>query len=168
MMHRALFLCVAVFADLASHAAAFSNAPARGLTAEGLLKGAAVFPSNTSLNAEKKAVTKAATKKQSVEKEEDVVKFKKADFVSAVAEKTGMTKVQSELAMTAVLDVLATEVAAGKQVALPGFGTFKLSHRAARKGRNPSTGEEIDIRALNVPSFSASKILKELCNPDRI
>lgn len=64
-------------------------------------------------------------------------------------------------------DACVQEVADGKRISLPGFGTFKLTYRAARKGRNPSTGEEIDIRALNVPSFSASKTFKEMCNPDR-
>lgn len=59
------------------------------------------------------------------------------------------------------------EVADGKRISLPGFGTFKLNFRAARKGRNPATGEEIDIRASFSPSFSASKTFKEMCNPDR-
>ena len=59
------------------------------------------------------------------------------------------------------------EVASGKKVSLPGFGTFKLSHRAARKGRNPKTGEPMDIKASNTPSFSASKTFKDMANPDR-
>ena len=59
------------------------------------------------------------------------------------------------------------EVADGKRISLPGLGTFKLNYRAARKGRNPASGEEIDIRALYVPSFSASKTFKDMCNPDR-
>jgi DNA-binding protein HU-beta len=59
------------------------------------------------------------------------------------------------------------EVADGKRLSLPGLGTFKLNYRAARKGRNPASGEEIDIRALYVPSFSASKTFKDMCNPDR-
>ena len=59
------------------------------------------------------------------------------------------------------------EVADGKRISLPGFGTFKLNFRAARKGRNPATGEEIDIKASYSPSFSASKSFKEMCNPDR-
>jgi DNA-binding protein HU-beta len=59
------------------------------------------------------------------------------------------------------------ETAAGKRINLPGFGTFKLSFRAARKGRNPKTGEEMDIKASYSPSFSASKTFKDMCNPDR-
>ena len=58
------------------------------------------------------------------------------------------------------------EVADGKRISLPGFGTFKLNFRAARKGRNPATGEEIDIKASYSPSFSASKSFKEMCNRD--
>lgn len=54
-----------------------------------------------------------------------------------------------------------------KRISLPGFGTFKLTYRAARKGRNPKTGEEIDIRESYSPSFTASKTFKEMCNPDR-
>jgi hypothetical protein len=124
MIHRALLLCVAVIAALSSRVAAFSNAPATGSTV-GLLKGASsscsrAFPgSRTTLYAGKKGTTtkKASTKKSAkktitpvadAESDDGVVKFKKADFVSAVAAKTGMTKVQSELALTAVLDVLAT------------------------------------------------------------
>lgn len=59
------------------------------------------------------------------------------------------------------------EVASGKRINLPGFGTFKLSYRAARKGRNPKTGEEMDIKASYSPSFSASKTFKDMANPDR-
>jgi len=62
---------------------------------------------------------------------------------------------------------LLQEVAAGKRVAINGFGTFKLSHRAARKGRNPQTGEPLDIKASNSPSFTASKTFKEKVNPGR-
>jgi hypothetical protein len=128
MIHRALLLCVAVIAALSSQVASFSNAPATGSTGR-LLKGAASscsrsFPASpTTLHAAKKGTTtkKASAKKSAkkapspvaiadadAESDDGVVKFKKADFVSAVAEKTGMTKVQSDLALTAVLDVLAT------------------------------------------------------------
>lgn len=178
MISRQLFLCVAATVALASlptQVAAFSNAPSRGSA----LKGASSSPlsrstatSHSALYAEKKATkkkaatkTKKATKKKAAKS--DVVNFKKADFVSAVSEKTGMTKSESDLALAAVLNVIATEVADGKRISLPGFGTFKLNFRAARKGRNPATGEEIDIKASFSPSFSASKTFKELCNPDR-
>lgn len=91
-------MCVALFAVSSFHVTAFKSAM-------GPLKGTSSSASSrTTLFAEKKA----ATKKKSAADDEAVEKFKKADFVSAVAEKTGMTKVQSELAMTTVLDVLAT------------------------------------------------------------
>jgi hypothetical protein len=99
MIHRALILCFAIFAAASFHVTAFGSSvgPLKGISSSSL--------SRTTLF----AVKKAATTKKSAEKDDDAVeKFKKADFVSAVAEKTGMTKVQSELAMTAVLDVLAT------------------------------------------------------------
>mmetsp|Transcript_12683 Transcript_12683/g.24772 ORF Transcript_12683/g.24772 Transcript_12683/m.24772 type:complete len:168 (-) Transcript_12683:402-905(-) len=129
-------------------------------------------PSSTTMYAAKKASTKKSSAKKSSKKaaaseEEEVVNFKKAEFVSALAEKTGMTKADSDIALAAVLNVIATEVSAGKRIALPGFGTFKLNYRAARKGRNPKTGEEIDIKASYSPSFSASKTFKEMANPDR-
>ena len=57
------------------------------------------------------------------------------------------------------------QVVAGKRVSLVGFGTFNLRARAARKGRNPQTGEEIDIKASNSPGFSAAKAFKEMANP---
>jgi DNA-binding protein HU-beta len=55
-------------------------------------------------------------------------------------------------------------VVAGKKVSLPGFGTYQVRARAARKGRNPQTGEEIDIKASKSPGFSAAKAFKESCN----
>eukprot|EP00591_Stephanopyxis_turris_P000314 CAMPEP_0195523822 /NCGR_PEP_ID=MMETSP0794_2-20130614/23266_1 /TAXON_ID=515487 /ORGANISM="Stephanopyxis turris, Strain CCMP 815" /LENGTH=165 /DNA_ID=CAMNT_0040653903 /DNA_START=66 /DNA_END=563 /DNA_ORIENTATION=+ len=127
--------------------------------------------STVRLCAAKKAAPKkkAATKKKSAAKK-TVAKeeaFRKADFVAAIAEKTGMSKADSETALAAVIGAITEQVASGKKVSLQGFGTFKLSHRAARKGRNPRTGEEIDIKASNSPSFSASKTFKETCNPDR-
>lgn len=130
--------------------------------------------SHTALHAVKKGTKKSATKKASKKSSkkkastaEEVVNFKKADFVSAVSEKTGMTKAESDMALAAVLNVIATEVSDGKRINLPGFGTFKLNFRKARKGRNPATGEEIQIKASYSPSFSASKTFKEMCNPDR-
>ncbi|HJM03995.1 MAG TPA: HU family DNA-binding protein, partial [Arenicellales bacterium] len=59
---------------------------------------------------------------------------------------------------------IAGELAGGGSVALVGFGTFSVSHRAARMGRNPATGESIHINASNVPKFKAGKALKEACN----
>jgi len=94
-----IIICVAVFAVSSFHVTAFKSA--MGPPLKGTSSSAS---SRTTLFAEKKV----ATKKKSATDDDAAEKFKKADFVSAVAEKTGMTKVQSELAMTAVLDVLAT------------------------------------------------------------
>ncbi|EJK72594.1 hypothetical protein THAOC_05864 [Thalassiosira oceanica] len=160
MVPRAVIVIATILAMCLSQVESFTGAQRR------IQKGAAsAAESKTSLYAVKKA--KKASKKKSSKAKEEVVNFKKAEFISAVAEKTGMTKADSELALSAVLSVIATEVADGKRISLPGFGTFKLNFRAARKGRNPKTGEEIDIRASNSPSFSASKTFKDLCNPDR-
>lgn len=102
--------------------------------------------------------------KKSKKTDEVVEVFRKPDFVARIAEKTGMTKGDSDQALVAVLEVIQEEVAAGKKISLMGFGTWKLTHRAARIGRNPKTGEEMKIKASNSPSFSASKAFKEKCN----
>lgn len=104
--------------------------------------------------------TKKAAKKSS----SDVETFKKGDFVSSIAEKTGFTKVESEAALTAVLETLAEQMILDKKITLVGFGTFQAKARAARKGRNPRTGEELDIPASKLPSFTASKSLKNRVN----
>ncbi|GMI47320.1 hypothetical protein TrCOL_g3056 [Triparma columacea] len=89
---------------------------------------------------------------------------KKADFVAAVSEKTGLTKIDSEAALAAVIDTITEEVSRGRKISMLGFGTFKLSERKERMGRNPKTGEAILIKASKTPSFSASKTFKEKCN----
>merc|ERR1719188_1878503 len=91
----------------------------------------------------------------------------KSDFISRISDKTGSTKKDSEIALAAVIDVIKEEAAAGKRINISGFGTFKLTYRAARKGRNPRTGEAIDIRESYSPSFSASQTFKDACNPNR-
>lgn len=117
MIHRTLFLCVAAIVALASvpTTTAFSTAPARVSTStRGPLKGAsstsrATSTSQTALYAVKKATKKkSSAKKSAKKKDEEVVNFKKADFVAAIAEKTGMTKSESDLALAAVLNVIAT------------------------------------------------------------
>ena len=126
------------------------------------LKGAIITNNNKSPSSS--TALHAAAKKD----EEEVVNFKKAEFVSAIATKTGLTKSDSEMALSAVLSIITEEVATNKKrISLPGFGTFKLSYRKARKGRNPKTGDEIDIKESFSPSFTASKSFKDLCNPDR-
>lgn len=88
----------------------------------------------------------------------------KNELVSAVAEKAELSKQQSAQAVDAVFDVLETALAKGDDIRLVGFGTFSVSHRAASKGRNPSTGAEVDIPARNVPKFAAGKGLKDAVN----
>ena len=88
----------------------------------------------------------------------------KTQLVDIVAAKADMKKKDAEAAVNAVLEAIADGLAEGDKVALLGFGTFEVNERAARKGRNPMTGEEIDIPASKYPAFSASKALKDRVN----
>jgi len=88
----------------------------------------------------------------------------KGDLIDAIAASTGLSKADAGRAIDATTSAIAGELAGGGSVALVGFGTFSVSHRAARMGRNPATGESIHINASNVPKFKAGKALKEACN----
>ncbi|MCF8010109.1 MAG: HU family DNA-binding protein [Clostridiales bacterium] len=85
----------------------------------------------------------------------------KAELIASVAEKTELTKKNAEKAVAAVLDSIEDALTEGDKVQLVGFGTFEIRERAARKGRNPQTGEEIEIAASKVPVFKAGKALRE-------
>ncbi|HEY8486806.1 MAG TPA: HU family DNA-binding protein [Limnochordales bacterium] len=85
----------------------------------------------------------------------------KAELVDKVAEKTGLTKKDSGRALDAVFEAITEALAGGQRVQLVGFGSFEVRRRAARKGRNPQTGKEIQISARRVPAFKAGKALKE-------
>lgn len=85
----------------------------------------------------------------------------KAELIASVAEKAELTKKDAEKAVAAVLASIQEALANGDKVQLVGFGTFEIRERAARKGRNPQTGEEIDIAAARVPVFKAGKALRE-------
>jgi DNA-binding protein HU-beta len=85
----------------------------------------------------------------------------KAELISSVAEKANLTKKDAEKALSAVLDTIGEALAQGDKVQLVGFGTFETRVRAARKGRNPQTGQEIEIAATKVPVFKAGKALRE-------
>ncbi len=85
----------------------------------------------------------------------------KAELISVVAEKTGFTKKDSDLAVNAALDAITDALVAGEKVQLVGFGTFEVKERAARVGRNPQTNEEIEIAASRVASFKVGKALKD-------
>ena len=88
----------------------------------------------------------------------------KGDLISAVADGTGLSKADAGRAIDATTSAIAGELSGGGRVSLVGFGTFSVSHRAARMGRNPATGASIYINASNVPKFKAGKALKEACN----
>lgn len=85
----------------------------------------------------------------------------KSELVDQVAEKTEMSKKDSEKAVKAVLDSITDGLVKGDKVQLVGFGTFEVRSRKAREGRNPATGEKISIQALKVPAFKPGKALKE-------
>ena len=86
----------------------------------------------------------------------------KTELVAKVAETTELTKKDAAKAVDAVLDAIADALKTGDKVQLSGFGIFEVRERAARKGRNPQTGNEIDIAATKVPAFKPAKALKEL------
>ncbi len=90
--------------------------------------------------------------------------MKKAEFVDAVAERGNMQKADAAAAVDAVLDTITDALKKGDQVTLVGFGTFLVRDRKARVGRNPQSGESIDIPASKAPSFKAGKGLKEAVN----
>ena len=88
----------------------------------------------------------------------------KAELVAAIAEKTELSKKDSEKALKAFIDVVTDELKKGEKIQLVGFGTFEVSERAAREGRNPQTGETMTIAASKAPKFKAGKALKDLIN----
>jgi len=88
----------------------------------------------------------------------------KGDLISAVAAGTGLSKADAGRAIDATTSAIAGELSGSGSVSLVCFGTFSVSHRAARMGRNPATGASIHINASNVPKFKAGKALKEACN----
>ena len=88
----------------------------------------------------------------------------KAELVAAMAEQAGLSKKDAEAALKAFTDVVSDELKNGGKVQLVGFGTFEVSERAAREGRNPQTGEVMKIDASKAPKFKAGKALKDLVN----
>ena len=85
----------------------------------------------------------------------------KTDLINAVAEQADLTKKEAGLAVDAVFESIQSSLSKGEKVQLIGFGNFEVRERAARKGRNPQTGKEIDIHASKVPAFKAGKALKD-------
>lgn len=88
----------------------------------------------------------------------------KTELIAAIADKTDLSKKDVEKALKAFTDVVADEMKKGEKVALVGFGTFEVSERAAREGRNPATNEIIKIPASKAPKFKAGKALKDMLN----
>jgi DNA-binding protein HU-beta len=88
----------------------------------------------------------------------------KSDLIAAIAAKTGETKKSAEATVNAFVDVVTESLVKGDKVQLVGFGSFEVRKRAARKGRNPQTKEEIKIPASKAPVFKAGKALKDLVN----
>lgn len=88
----------------------------------------------------------------------------KTELVAAMAEKAEISKKDAEAALKAFTEVVAEELKKGEKIQLVGFGTFEVSERAARTGRNPQTGKEMKIPASKAPKFKAGKALKDAVN----
>lgn len=88
----------------------------------------------------------------------------KTELVAAIAEKTELSKKDAEKALKAFEEVVAEELKKGEKIQLVGFGTFEVSERAAREGRNPQTGKTMKIEACRAPKFKAGKALKDAVN----
>ena len=87
----------------------------------------------------------------------------KSDLISRVSEKAELTKKDAARAVDATFEAIAEALQSGEKVQLVGFGNFEVRERSARKGRNPQTGEEIDIPPSRVPTFRPGKQLREMC-----
>ena len=88
----------------------------------------------------------------------------KTELIAAIAEKTELSKKDAEKALKAFTDVVAEELKKGEKIQLVGFGTFEVSERAERTGRNPQSGAEMVIPASKAPKFKAGKALKDAIN----
>ena len=85
----------------------------------------------------------------------------KTELIAAVAEKTDLSKIDADAAVSAVLGAITDALKAGDKIQLVGFGTFEVRNRAAKQGRNPRTGETMTVPASKVPAFKAGKALKD-------
>lgn len=93
-----------------------------------------------------------------------ILSMNKTELVATIADKTELSKKDSEKALKAFIDVVAEELQKGEKIQLVGFGTFEVAERAAREGRNPLTGEKMQISASKAPKFKAGKALKDAVN----
>ena len=85
----------------------------------------------------------------------------KNELVAKIADQSGLSKKDAEKALAAVIDTITAALVAGDKVQLVGFGTFETKQREARTGRNPRSGETIEIPAASLPAFKAGKALKD-------
>jgi len=90
--------------------------------------------------------------------------MKKADLIAKIAEDAGISKAAADKALSSFTDAVGDTLKEGGKISLLGFGTFSVNHRAAREGRNPSTGAKMQIKAKNVAKFKAGKGLEEKLN----
>ena len=88
----------------------------------------------------------------------------KAELIEAMADAADISKAAASRALDGMVDAITAAMKEGDQVSLIGFGTFSVKERAARQGRNPQTGETIQIKASNIPAFKAGKALKDAVN----
>lgn len=88
----------------------------------------------------------------------------KTELIAAIAENAGLSKKDAEASVKAFTDAVSAELAKGGKVQLVGFGTFEVAERAAREGRNPKTGESMNIAACKTPKFKAGKAFKDMVN----
>lgn len=88
----------------------------------------------------------------------------KGELVTSVAKKTGLTKKETELVLTTILETIVDVIASGEKITLVGFGSFEARERKAKEGRNPQTGEKIYIPASRIPVFSVGKFFKKRVN----
>ncbi|HEY9703327.1 MAG TPA: HU family DNA-binding protein [Allocoleopsis sp.] len=89
----------------------------------------------------------------------------KGDLIDKISERASVTKKQADAVLTAALETIMEAVSNGDKVTLVGFGSFEARERKAREGRNPKTGEKMEIPATKVPAFSAGKLFKERVAP---
>jgi len=90
--------------------------------------------------------------------------IKKTDLTDQLADKTGMSKSEAKAALDGLVELISDNLKKGNKIQLTGFGTFEMRDRKAREGRNPSTGETIQIAASKAPTFKAGKALKDAIN----
>ncbi|MEX2626548.1 MAG: HU family DNA-binding protein [Ilumatobacteraceae bacterium] len=91
----------------------------------------------------------------------------KAELIDAVADSSGVSKAEAERTVQAFFDIVIEKTKKGDKVAWPGFGSFSTTERAARTGRNPQTGQEVQIKASTAMKFTASSALKSALNPGK-